>query len=360
MTLIEGVGDEVLNFFMIVGTLFVGWVAWCSTNIGDQPLIRTVLILQERTRTRIAALRANPVQVLAMSQQHPTDNSDNESRQSNSSSSSEVDASCPDSPLPATSTVIAEPAATPAATNEEVLIRAMDSFNNEEADTKVNQVEKTSTEASNNIGETKTTETSNDAAVASSESEQTEANVTNDNEKNISIKLKFINDDQKLVTGNLNEMLGDFKRKHFQLELESRKLVRLVFNGHVLQPDEITLEQCGFFNNCVVHCLIHQPRPAPTATTTLDSSSHMYFNPPPYQNIPAGAGLGSAQAEWDLSRLLVSIVTLVLGLAWFFRYHYAQLFTITTTVGLFGLTAIFTFSLFGHLLPDQDSIRNIE
>ena len=31
-------------------------------------------------------------------------------------------------------------------------------------------------------------------------------------ETKISIKLKFINDDQKLVTGNLKEMLGDFKR----------------------------------------------------------------------------------------------------------------------------------------------------
>lgn len=148
-------------------------------------------------------------------------------------------------------------------------------------------------------------------------------------------------------------------RRHFQLELESRKLVRLVFNGQVLQPDNTTLEQCGFFNNCVVHCLIHQPRPAPVASSSIDSSSRLYFNPPPFQNMQAGtAGLG--QTEWDLSRLLVSFVTLFLGLVWYFRYHYAQLFTVTTTVGLFGLTAIFTVSLFGRLFPDQDSIRNIE
>jgi hypothetical protein len=144
------------------------------------------------------------------------------------------------------------------------------------------------------------------------------------------------------------------------LELESRKLVRLVFNGQILQPDNATLERCGFFNNCVVHCLIQQPRPAPVASSTLDSSSRLYINPLPFQNMPAGAGLGSVQTEWDLSRLLVSVVTIILGLAWYFRYYYAQLFTVTTTVGLFGLTAIFTFSLFGHLFPDQDTIRNIE
>ena len=144
------------------------------------------------------------------------------------------------------------------------------------------------------------------------------------------------------------------------MELESRKLVRLVFNGQVLQPDNTTLEQCGFFNNCVVHCLIHQPRPASVASNSLDSSSRLYFNPPPFQNLPAGTGLGSVQTEWDLSRLLVSVVTLFLGFAWYFRYNYAQLFTVTTTVGLFGLTAIFTVTIFGHLFPDQDSIRNIE
>lgn len=59
MTLIDGVGDEVTDFFIIVSVLFVGWLAWCSTSIADQPLIRTVLILQHRTRTRIAELRAS-------------------------------------------------------------------------------------------------------------------------------------------------------------------------------------------------------------------------------------------------------------------------------------------------------------
>lgn len=100
MTLIEGVGDEVLDFFIVVGVLLVGYIAWCSTNIADQPLIRTVLILQHRTRSRIAALRANQ-QVLALAQQQrSTESSENESRQSNLDSSSEVEASCPESSLP--------------------------------------------------------------------------------------------------------------------------------------------------------------------------------------------------------------------------------------------------------------------
>lgn len=59
MSLIEGIGDEVTDFFIVMSVLLVGWLAWCSTSIADQPLIRTVLILRDRTPARIATLRAN-------------------------------------------------------------------------------------------------------------------------------------------------------------------------------------------------------------------------------------------------------------------------------------------------------------
>lgn len=59
MSLIEGVGDEVTDFFIIMSVLLVGWLAWCSTSIADQPLIRTVLILRDRTPLRVMSLRAN-------------------------------------------------------------------------------------------------------------------------------------------------------------------------------------------------------------------------------------------------------------------------------------------------------------
>lgn len=105
----------------------------------------------------------------------------------------------------ATSQVSTETAEAPAATNEEVLIQAMDSFNNEETtllqqEDKVDEVEKTS-------AENDTT-----ATTASPETEQTESDLSDSSEQKICIKLKFINDDQKLVTGSLKEVLGDFKK----------------------------------------------------------------------------------------------------------------------------------------------------
>lgn len=72
MSLIEGVGDEVTNFFIVMSLLLVGWLAWCSTSITDQPLIRTVLILRDRTPARIATIRANQQNTSNASQEAPS------------------------------------------------------------------------------------------------------------------------------------------------------------------------------------------------------------------------------------------------------------------------------------------------
>ncbi|XP_015590244.1 transmembrane and ubiquitin-like domain-containing protein 1 [Cephus cinctus] len=354
MSYIEGVGDEVTDFFIIVGVLLVGWLAWRSTNIADQPLIRTVLILQHRTRTRIAELRANHQSVDSSSRPPNLESSLDESAVSNANDNNTMEIQCPmPSSVTATENMpIQSDTTATAATSEDVLIEAMDSFNNEDSGLRHRTPKITTSETTTNITE---------AASTITECTNEESSSIDGNQ--ISIKLKFINEDQKMVTGSLKELLGDFKRRHFQIELESQKLVRLVFNGQVLQPDSQTLERCGLYNNCVVHCLVHQPRPAsipPSQTTSSENSSPLYFNPQPFQDIPAGAGLSVVRAEWDLSRLLVSILTLILGLAWYSRYHYAQLFTATTTLALYGLTAIFTVSLFGHFFPDRDSIRNLE
>lgn len=52
MTIIEGVGDEVIHFFVLLIIVFIALVAWWSTNISERPLIRTVLILERRATRR--------------------------------------------------------------------------------------------------------------------------------------------------------------------------------------------------------------------------------------------------------------------------------------------------------------------
>nr|XP_012221249.1 PREDICTED: transmembrane and ubiquitin-like domain-containing protein 1 [Linepithema humile]XP_012221250.1 PREDICTED: transmembrane and ubiquitin-like domain-containing protein 1 [Linepithema humile] len=347
MSLIEGVGDEVTNFFIIMSILFVGWLAWCSTSIADQPLIRTVLILRDRTPARITTIRTNQQNTSNLSHQagQPpnSETTEEETAEVVSSDSDNIQSDCPNAAATDTSETTQEITRPVASTTEEVLIQSMDSFSNDgpsllQRSVKADDSEQSCTDSSENT-------------------------TLNENSNEITIKLKLMNDDQKLVTGSLKEMLGDFKRRHFQMELEAHKSVRLIFNGRVLQPDTQTLEQCGLFNDCVVHCWVVQPRPAvvpSSQTSTLDNSSSIYFNSQPLSDLPSGTGFSSVHTEWDLSRLLVSILTIALGFAWYSRYHYAQLFTATTTLALYLLTAIFTVSLFSNFFPDQDNIRNVE
>ncbi|KAL6259439.1 hypothetical protein P5V15_009360 [Pogonomyrmex californicus] len=356
MSLIEGVGDEVTDFFIIMTVLLVGWLAWCSTSIADQPLIRTVLILRDRAPIHLSSVRTsrqstNSLGIQDIGRSRNSEGTEEETSEITSNISDNIQSSCPNTTSMETSEITQEVSRTTEPTAaEEVLIEAMDSFNSSDR----SLLQRTTKADNSSLDQT---------ASGTSELMSEESNLTTDDNSDITIKLKFINDDQKIVTGSLKEMLGDFKRRHFQIELEAHKVVCLVFNGRILQPDTKTLEQCGLFNDCVVHCWVHQPRPAAvpsSQTSTLDNSSSIYFNSQPFSDLPTGTGMSSVHNEWDLNRLLVSILMVILGLAWYSRYYYAQVFTATTTLALYALTAIFTVSLFSNFFPDQDNIRNVE
>lgn len=81
------------------------------------------------------------------------------------------------------------------------------------------------------------------------------------NEETWKIKIKYLNDDMKVVDAKPSQTLGEFKKQNFETELSANKLVRLVFNGKVLQPDGASLRSCALFENCVVHCLVHNMPP---------------------------------------------------------------------------------------------------
>lgn len=94
----------------------------------------------------------------------------------------------------------------------------MDSFNNGEDQLNKSEVAENASAVENNVGA--------DKLVAQDQGDVTDSSVKEPSEKKdeksdkeptsvpgeISIKLKYINDDQKLVTGGLKELLGDFKR----------------------------------------------------------------------------------------------------------------------------------------------------
>lgn len=98
MSLIEGVGDEVTDFFIALSIILVAWFAWCSTNIADQPIIRTVLILQHRTRTNITELRESQ-HTNTLNQSSNLEVSDEVSIETNTIESNNSEASCPETSI---------------------------------------------------------------------------------------------------------------------------------------------------------------------------------------------------------------------------------------------------------------------
>lgn len=183
--------------------------------------------------------------------------------------------------------------------------------------------------------------------------------------KQIRIKLKYLNDDSKLVEGNLNEGVGEFKKRYFSIELAAKKLVRLVFNGHVLQPDSKTLAACGLFDNCVVHCLIHNPKPQMGTTGEGNGTDSVTDNGTSdgLGGLGIGTGLTGGSNGRDSSTrygtYFIYIGTFLFSAAisycWYCRFHYGHLFNLNSTIGLIVTTTIFLIMMPTIILTDSNS-----
>lgn len=53
MSLIEGIGDEVTNFLVIVLTFIIIYFAWRSTNVRDERIPRSAVLIIESNRRRL-------------------------------------------------------------------------------------------------------------------------------------------------------------------------------------------------------------------------------------------------------------------------------------------------------------------
>ncbi|XP_053680474.1 uncharacterized protein LOC128731383 [Anopheles nili] len=197
--------------------------------------------------------------------------------------------------------------------------------------------------------------------------------------KPIRIKLKYLNDDSKLVEGNLNEGIGEFKRRNFTLELAAQKLVRLVFNGHVLQPDNKTLAACGLFDNCVVHCLIHNqksslnggvggndrplegatgdhPNSASGANSGMDSRDGTDTDrASDRRGTDADTRSGGTRYGTYFIYIGTLTVTAVILYGWYCRFHYGHLFNLNSTIGLIVTTTTFLIMMPTIILADSNT-----
>lgn len=147
-------------------------------------------------------------------------------------------------------------------------------------------------------------------------------------------------------------------RRNFSAELAAQKCVRLVFNGHVLQPDTKTLQACGIFDNCVIHCLVHT-RKQLSQNNSQNTSSNT-GNPDQHNQQMLNAGLDGPQnngnnlAATAMNRggqqnrftdLFVyfgrGLTGLILAYGWYCQFRYSYLFSWFSTIGLILITAVY-------------------
>lgn len=374
MTIIEGVGDEVVYFVGFALLVMILALAWTSTSVSEHSLIRTaVLVIDRRRRSNINNNNNTTSNAVGVT----NNNTEARNRTTNFINLRSVDrislqriasisipsgtiaeavvpAAEPENSTPVTDNSSAPSignqrfetsivnsvevsASTPA--NEGPLLHRSDEpqlrFRNVQGSERKSSLDcDTATLIASDNCFLKSSVVSNDPlnedgppVAENSEEQSIPSDGLPPTDGNIRVRLKFLNDTQKLVEARLVDQLGQFKRQHFPEELGNNKIVRLIFNGQLLQRDQETLQFYGLFDNCVVHCHISSSTSSPSAPV---------FSP---------------RVELDLSRLMLPLFGLILGLIWCCRIQYRQYFTGTSTFALLCITGLFVMSIVALWLP---------
>ena len=267
MTLIEGVGDEVTHFFLFVILVVIGLIAWWSTNTANQPLIRTVLILERRTRHRVAATEpASTPSTATSSLENSIDTGQVEVAGAGSDSQQDLDAGAACQICDKGSASVSATASSSSAINNEqnsevpetsspVVDESSSSRENVQSSFSPVVLRRNLTEegirpnippledpqsnilrsrrlaffqsrqvtlldspvTDGDVNSSPDTLGTDDVDISNTTSEgdtcmSVDSNDYGPSPGSIRIRLKYLNDDQKLVEGKLQEQLGDFKR----------------------------------------------------------------------------------------------------------------------------------------------------
>jgi len=281
---IQGVGNEVLYFFLVMSCLVVVVGAWFSTQVVE-PVVSSV-ILVERTRIE-PGIETSEVDGLREEEYFQTPPDPPES-----SSPSDLPSDLQLSPTPHQSSAPQQ------------------------------------TQTSNLPGESHSPDVTENIASGSQPAEVAEP-FSLPQEERVTVRLRFLNETQREVEASLIENIGNFKRRNFSVELSENKNIRLIFNGQVLRDEESTLRRCGIFDKCVVHCLVQQQ--SNTTNTTNNQTNVVQENP----------------EDFDLSELFIPILGVALIILWYFAFTYSTYFNTMSSTALLGLTSLFLFSVYG-------------
>nr|XP_060638813.1 transmembrane and ubiquitin-like domain-containing protein 1 [Anolis sagrei ordinatus] len=137
------------------------------------------------------------------------------------------------------------------------------------------------------------------------------------------LRLKFLNDTERLARVRPEDTVGALKRAQFPGQ---EQLVRLIFQGQLLGDDTQTLGALQLSDRSVLHCYISSQR-------------HRAEHQPQAGGPRSHPGHGPAL---QVGSLMMPLFVLMLGGLWYFQLQYRHLFTATATACLAGLTLLFS------------------
>lgn len=142
-------------------------------------------------------------------------------------------------------------------------------------------------------------------------------------ERNIVLRLKFLNDTERTTTVRPDDTVGDIKRSVLMGEesvlMGEESRVRLIFQGQLLRDDSASVSSLGLSHLSVLHC-------------------HISANQGPGQR--AGEGPRSPGGPASVGALMGPLFLLMLLLLWLCQFQYRQLFSPPATALLVMVTMV--------------------
>lgn len=143
-------------------------------------------------------------------------------------------------------------------------------------------------------------------------------------ERNLVLRLKFLNDTERRAQVQPGDTVGYIKRTYFSGQEQQ---VRLIYQGQLLQDDAQTVASLHLTHNSVLHCHISQ-----------HASGSAPPGAPPTHQLQVALNVGS---------LMVPLLVLMLSVLWYCQIQYRQFFTAPATASLVGVTIFFSLVAFG-------------